>query len=264
MGCAAEEIVITGDVKSKDTMTLIKSGMGGRRRSADTDWNYFANIKTVIRNPLSPAERVERSRCVFINVDKLHEVTAVTIKEEPVQVSSGSYHVGCLQNIKAATNRMLHCTCQSSNALDLFIAFCCLDDGIDNELLHKLRSGWVRQKKVMKTEVNYQVKNVGIASTIEMAYSRCYKKETIPPQSSKFKNYNVNGDVSSIVNSSWYDLNLRLAIGTLVSGAGGANMSELFSFLGFPNAKTFHKRVFPVCESKIGVSLRKIAKKSMV
>ena len=40
-------------------------------------------------------------------------------------------------------------------------------------------------------------------------------------------------------------------------------MSELFSFLGFPNAKTFHKRVFPVCESKIGVSLRKIAKESM-
>ena len=40
-------------------------------------------------------------------------------------------------------------------------------------------------------------------------------------------------------------------------------MSELFSFLRLPNAKTFHKGVFPVCESKIGVSLRKIAKESM-
>ena len=263
VGYAAEEIVIAGDAKSKDTMTLIKGGMGGRRRSTDTDWNYFANIKTVIRNPLSPAERVERNRGVFINVDKLHEVTAATIKEEPIQVSSDSYHVGCLQNIKAATNRMLHCTCQSSNALDLFVAFCCLNDGIDSELLHKLRSEWVRQKKVMKTKVNYQVKNVGIASTIEIPCSRCYKKETISPQSRKFKNYNVNGDVSSIVNSSWYDLNLRLTIGTLASGSSGSNMSELFSFLGFPNAKTFHKRVFPVRESKIGVSLRKIAKESM-
>ena len=105
----------------------------------------------------------------FINVDKLHEVTAATIKEEPVQVSSDSYHVGCLQNIQAATNRMLHCTCQSSNDLDLFVAYCCLNQGIDSELLHKLRSEWVRQKEVMKTEVNYQVKNVGIASTIEMS-----------------------------------------------------------------------------------------------
>ena len=107
------------------------------------------------------------------------------------------------------------------------------------------------------------MKNVGIASTIEMSCSRCYKKETIPPQSRKFKNYNVNGGVSSIINSSWYDLNLRLDIGTLASGSDGAKISELFSFLGFPNAKTFHKRVFPVCESKIGVSLRKITKESM-
>ena len=181
VGYAAEEIVITGDAKSKDTMTLIKGGMGGRmrgrRRSTDRDWNYFANIKTVISKPLSPAERIERNRGVFINVDKLHEVTAATIKDEPIQVSSDSYHVGCLQNIKAATNRMLHCTCQSSNALDLFVAFCCLNDGIYSELIHKLRSEWVRQKKVIKTEVNYQVKNVGIASTIEMSCSRCTRNK---------------------------------------------------------------------------------------
>ena len=263
VGYAAEEIVITGDANSKDTMTLIKGGMGGRRRSTDTDWNYFANIKTVISKPLSPAERVERNRGVFINVDKLHEVTAATIKEEPVQVSSDSYHVGCLQNIQAATNRMLHCTCQSSNTLDLFVDFCCLDKRIDSELLKKLQSEWVKQRKEIKNEIIYTVKNVGIASTIQMTCSRCCKSETILPQPSKFQNYNTTGEISSVVNSSWYDLNLRLAIGTLASGSGGANMSELFSFLGFPHAKGFHKRIFPVCESKIGASLRKVAKESM-
>ena len=40
-------------------------------------------------------------------------------------------------------------------------------------------------------------------------------------------------------------------------------MSELFSFLGFPHAKGFHKGIFPVRESKIGISQRKVAKKSM-
>ena len=153
-----------------------------------------------------------------------------TIKEELVQVSSESYHVGCLQNIEAATNRMLHCTCQSSNSLDLFIDFCCLDNRIDSELLHKLQSEWVKQSKEIKTEVIYKVKNVGIASTIQMTCSRCYKTETILPQPNKFENYNTQGEVSSVVNSSWCDLNLRLAIGTLASGLGGANMSELFSF----------------------------------
>ena len=52
VGYAAEEIVITEDAEYKDTMTLIKGGWGGRRRSADTDWNYVANIKTVISKPL--------------------------------------------------------------------------------------------------------------------------------------------------------------------------------------------------------------------
>ena len=45
VGCAAEEIVIAGDAKSKDTMTLVKGRMGGRRRSADTDWNYVCQHK---------------------------------------------------------------------------------------------------------------------------------------------------------------------------------------------------------------------------
>ena len=78
--------------------------------------------------------------------------------------------------------------------------------------------------------------NVGIASTIEMACSHCCKAETIPPQSNEFENYNIQGEVSSVVKSSWYDLNLRLAIGTLASGSDWANMLELLSFLGFPHA----------------------------
>ena len=92
IGCAAEVIEITRATKS-----LIKGGTDSRIYSADTDWNYVANIKTVIRYPLSPANRVERNRGMVINIAKLQECTAATtIKEEPVQVSSDSYHVGCL------------------------------------------------------------------------------------------------------------------------------------------------------------------------
>ena len=91
-------------------------------------------------------------------------------------------------------------------------------------MLHKLQSEWVKQRKEIKTELNYKVKHVGIAFTIEMSWSRCFKTETIPPQSNKFENYNIQGEVSSLVNSSWYDLNLRITIGTLASGSGGAIM----------------------------------------
>ena len=78
--------------------------------------------------------------------------------------------------MKAATNRMLHCTCQSSIAVKLFIDFCCRDNRIDSELLHEFQSEWVKQRKEIKTEVNYKVKNVGTASTIEMSCSH-YKKQ---------------------------------------------------------------------------------------
>ena len=40
-------------------------------------------------------------------------------------------------------------------------------------------------------------------------------------------------------------------------------MSELLYFIGFLHVKWLHKRVFPVCESKIGANLRKGAKDSM-
>ena len=91
VGGATEVIEITRATKS-----LLKGGMGGKISSADTDWNSLANFKTVISYPLSPAERVEKNRGVFINIHKLQQCTAATIKEEPVQVSLDSYHVGCL------------------------------------------------------------------------------------------------------------------------------------------------------------------------
>ena len=62
-GYAAEEIKI-----KRATKSLIKGGMGGRISYVDTDWNYFANINTVISYPLSPAEREMRETevCLLI------------------------------------------------------------------------------------------------------------------------------------------------------------------------------------------------------
>ena len=73
----------------------------------------------------------------------------------------------------------------------------------------------------------------------------------------------MQGEISQRKNSSWYDLNLKLSLGTLASVLGTSNMSELFSFLGIPKTKKFHKRLFPICEFRIGSSLRKIASEAM-
>ena len=72
---------------TRGTKDLIKGGMGGRISSADIDWNYFVNIKKVILYPVSPEEKVERNRSVFINFDKVQDFTVTERKEKPVQVS---------------------------------------------------------------------------------------------------------------------------------------------------------------------------------
>ena len=52
-------------------------------------------------------------------------------------------------------------------------------------------------------------------------------------------------------------------MGTLASGLGSSNLSEIFYFLGLPKAKTFHKRLIPICEFRTGASLRKKACEAM-
>ena len=102
-----------------------------------------------------------------------------------------------------------------------------------------------------------------IASTIEIKFSRCSKVCRSNSQTSKYTNSNMQGTVSQRKNSSWYDFNLKSTLGTLASGIGSSNMSESFSFLGIPKAKTLHKRLFPVCEFSIGASLRKVASETI-
>ena len=73
---------------------------------------------------------------------------------------------------------------------------------------------------------------MGIASTINIKCSRCSKVCRSMVKTSKFANCNMQGKNSQRENSSWYDLNLKLCLGTLASGLGSSNMSELFFFFG--------------------------------
>ena len=85
-------------------------------------------------------------------------------------------------------------------------------------------------KKKRKTNIIFTSKNMGIANTIVDKCSRCSKVCRSDAQTSKFANSNMQGTVSQRKNSSWYDLNLKLSLGTLASVLGSSNMSELFSF----------------------------------
>ena len=56
---------------------------------------------------------------------------------------------------------------------------------------------------------------------------------------------------------------MQLALGTLASGVGSANMNRLLSFLNLQNARFLNKRFIRNMKSSIGSNLRKVATDSM-
>ena len=44
--------------------------------------------------------------------------------------------------------------------------------------------------------------------------------------------------------SNWFDLNLKLVMGTFASGVGVNNMAQLLSFLDTPNTKLLRNRIY--------------------
>ena len=113
-----------------------------------------------------------------------------------------------------------------------------------------------------QTNVIFTSKHMGLASAINIKCSRCSKVCRSVVKTSKFANCNMQGKNGQKKNISWYDLNLKLCLGTLASGLGSSNMSFFF-FLGLPKAKIFHQRLFLICEFRIGASIRKIACEAM-
>ena len=64
-------------------------------------------------------------------------------------------------------------------------------------------------------------------------------------------------------NTNWYELNLKLGLGTMASGIGPSNLSQLLSFIDLPNCKTFDSKFFNNMELTVGSTLRKVSTESM-
>ena len=80
---------------------------------------------------------------------------------------------------------------------------------------------------------------------------------------SRFKTTNLTGKLNDHRRSNSYSLNLKLVLGTMASGIGPSNMSQLLSFLDIPSCKSLRGRFFRNIELTVGSSMRKIAIESM-
>ena len=88
----------------------------------------------------------------------------------------------------------------------------------------------MEKEKKEQIKVIFTSKHMAIASTINIKCSRCSKVCRSVVKTLNFANYNMQGENSQRTNSSWHDLNLKLCLGTLASGLGSSNLSEIFFF----------------------------------
>ena len=73
----------------------------------------------------------------------------------------------------------------------------------------------------------------------------------------------MQGERQHQKNSNWYELNLKLTLGTMASKRDPHNMAQLLSFLDLSNCKTLNSGFFKNMELIISSTLRKVALRSM-
>ena len=112
-----------------------------------------------------------------------------------------------------------------------------------------MKSKYKQSKKKSSLTVNEQC--IGLATSFEIRCSSCESTGVAKATESPFKGKDIRGNPSYHTASHWFDLNLKLAMGTFASGIGASNMAQLLSFMDIPNAKSLHQRFFKNMETTI-------------
>ena len=119
-------------------------------------------------------------------------------------------------------------------------------------------------KKIDKSKIVIKEKVIGIATSIDIVCSKCHRTELILPSGTRYTDKNIKGEDSYHSSCNWFQLDIQLAIGTLASGIGSANISQLLSFLDIRNTKSRSLRFMRNMEKSIGNDLRIVATDSML
>ena len=117
----------------------------------------------------------------------------------------------------------------------------------------------MKQKKRSKIKI----KTNGMASSINLYCTNCNDETYIPAAPSTFKGKGFDGEPTRRENNAWFDLNLRLVLGTLAVGNGGTDLSDFAAMLDLPQSSSFGKRPFNRIECVVGEVLRQVAEESM-
>ena len=244
---SGKDVVVEDQKVSSDSRNLksliTKGGKGGRIKVTESNrWEYFPesnNKKSTITLP-TIEEREERNKDAFVSVSRVKEENnLISNVKEKVNKTKGTHSICNLNKLEHCMNGNLCCNCHVGIVLKDFIGYC---SSIDSKYtkLAELHAKYKYTKK--KGEIQVKDTCLGIANDVEISCSCCNAKAVSTAVPSTFQGKNLRGEYTSQKNSNWYQLNLKLVLGTMASGIGPSYMAQILSFLDINYCQSLNGR----------------------
>ena len=260
---------VAGSKYGREMKNLVtKGGRAGRlHKEISPQWEYFPMKRSLF---LSATERKEHNKNVFSDITehdyKIEDEDNDNAKQHndyTNQENTSSYQMVDLKNLEEAINRACVSRYSSEDVIDDFLEHCVQ---VDNQMtvldMMALKEKWQKDRK-SKQEIEIQCVNIGLEAKLSIRCLDSNKVTKVKQNTSSFHGYSYQGKPCKNENSSWYDTNLRLVLGTLASGLGPSDICTLLAFMGLPNVNSFSRKQFRQIESLIGKHLRQIGDDSM-
>ena len=238
-----------------------KGGRGGKKHQEQTpEWEYFPSN---LSGWLPSKKRKAHNEDIFRDIKNMDDENFNFTANESRQSSTTTYQMVHLKHLQDTINEACVTISRLDSDLDDFIAYCLRrDNQFSGKKLKKLKEQWKSKRKSEK-DISIQCENIGLQACITLTCQKSNKQYPVKSNLTKYHKTNYKGDKCSNENCSWYDINLRLVLGTLASGLGPSDISTLLAFMGLPNLSSFSRTQFRRIEMLLGKDLRFVGNDSM-
>ena len=164
-------------------------GHGCRHRGEISEWDHFpTSIQTALQYlKLSGSERERNDRKAFTSVANIiQDVNEEKNDENNKDNNKGTHSLCNLQIIQSVLNTNLSCDCYVDHSIECFINYLIEKDSTLCRVNGMYESYKIHNKKTEKSKIIIKEKVTGIATSIDIACSRCYRTELISPSGTKY------------------------------------------------------------------------------
>ena len=165
---------------SKELKLLQMGGHGGRPRGEISEWDYFSSpseqTRMIENLKLSDNERERNNRKAFTSIVNIIDDVNVEKHDESNNRNNRGTHTLCnLQKIESALNKNLTCDYHIGHLIADFIIYVIEKNSTLYRVKELYKSYKKDNKKIDKSKIIIKDRVISIATSIDIACSRCHQ-----------------------------------------------------------------------------------------